>query len=357
MEKLLSTTVDMKMFRMLDIVLVVVGALLPLLPGAGFDREAAVIDGMLVAFAAAFAMTVFPRCKLYATGRMRAAARIVGWPMFAWGIVQVGCLALLSALQRAQLISAFWFVCWTLATAVGLVLFRAVAVAAVVAMRREWSRLIAASTGEGQGTARRSSGFVKRGFDLVVASLLLVLFAPCFVVIAVAVKCDGGPVFFGHERVGRRGQRFRCWKFRSMVPNADQVLQKLLAGDPQARAEWDREFKLKRDVRVTAVGVFLRRSSLDELPQLFNVIAGQMSLVGPRPIVSAELSRYGERVNDYLALRPGVTGLWQVSGRNDTGYATRVRLDMAYVRSRSMRTDLLILMKTFKVVLRGSGAY
>jgi lipopolysaccharide/colanic/teichoic acid biosynthesis glycosyltransferase len=139
--------------------------------------------------------------------------------------------------------------------------------------------------------------------------------------------------------------------------NADEVLKALLERDPQARAEWDREFKLKNDIRITSIGRFLRRTSLDELPQLFNVIKGEMSLVGPRPVVQQELERYGQDVHYYLMAKPGMTGLWQVSGRNDTDYATRVSLDVAYVKGLSLRRDMLILVKTVSVVFRGSGAY
>ncbi len=142
-----------------------------------------------------------------------------------------------------------------------------------------------------------------------------------------------------------------------MVVNADQVLKHLLDTDPQARAEWEREFKLKDDVRVTRVGRFLRRTSLDELPQLWNVVRGDMSLVGPRPVIDQELARYGADVDYYLMAKPGMTGLWQVSGRSNTDYATRVSLDVAYVKNWSLLRDITILFKTFKVVVQGSGAY
>lgn len=162
---------------------------------------------------------------------------------------------------------------------------------------------------------------------------------------------------FGHTRVGQHGQAFKCLKFRSMVVNADAVLKDLLDRDPSARMEWDLEFKLRDDIRITRIGRFLRRTSLDELPQLLNVVRGEMSLVGPRPIVEEELVRYGDDVRYYLMARPGMTGLWQVSGRNDTDYATRVSLDVSYVKSWSLRRDLGILIRTVKVVVTGSGAY
>jgi len=142
-----------------------------------------------------------------------------------------------------------------------------------------------------------------------------------------------------------------------MIANADQVLAEVLAGDPAARAEWERDFKLKNDPRITPVGAFLRKTSLDELPQLWNVLKGEMSLVGPRPIVTAELERYGDQVGYYLEARPGMTGLWQISGRNDIDYADRVNLDAWYVKNWSLWYDIVILLKTVRVVLAKSGAY
>ncbi|MBN3756902.1 sugar transferase [Paraburkholderia sp. Tr-20389] len=197
----------------------------------------------------------------------------------------------------------------------------------------------------------------KRIFDVVVASLLIVLLLPLFLVIAVVVRRDGGAVLYGHVRIGRDGVPFNCLKFRSMVANADAVLEELLKRDPVARAEWEREFKLKNDVRITAIGRLLRKTSMDELPQLFNVVKGEMSLVGPRPIVREELLRYGDNASYYLMTKPGMTGLWQVSGRNDVDYSTRVLLDVAYVKELSLRRDLWILFRTVGVVFRGSGAY
>jgi Undecaprenyl-phosphate galactose phosphotransferase WbaP len=202
-----------------------------------------------------------------------------------------------------------------------------------------------------------ASQAVKRGFDVAIGLALIVALSPFLVLLALLVKRDGGPAVFGHVRVGLNGRRFRCLKFRSMVINADQVLKQLIETDPQARAEWEREFKLKNDVRVTPVGRFLRRTSLDELPQLWNVVRGDMSLVGPRPVIDQELARYGADVDYYLMAKPGMTGLWQVSGRSNTDYATRVSLDVAYVKNWSLARDVTILFKTFKVVVQGSGAY
>jgi len=150
---------------------------------------------------------------------------------------------------------------------------------------------------------------------------------------------------------------FPCYKFRSMVLNSQEVLQQLLDSDPEARAEWERDFKLKNDPRITPVGRFIRKTSLDELPQLFNVLRGQMSLVGPRPIISEELIRYDENVDYYLMAKPGMTGLWQVSGRNDVDYDTRVYFDSWYVKNWSLWNDIAILFKTVKVVLHRDGAY
>lgn len=203
----------------------------------------------------------------------------------------------------------------------------------------------------------RKSDFTKRAFDIVGASAMILVLLPIFIVIGCIVLSDRGSAFYGHPRVGRGGRSFRCLKFRSMVPNAEVVLAQLLATDAEAREEWNRDFKLKNDVRITAVGRFLRKTSLDELPQLWNVLRGDMSLVGPRPVVTKELERYGADVYYYLSVRPGVTGLWQVSGRNNVDYATRVALDVSYVKERSTLLDISILLRTFKVVFDGSGAY
>jgi undecaprenyl-phosphate galactose phosphotransferase len=200
---------------------------------------------------------------------------------------------------------------------------------------------------------------LKRGFDLAAAGLLLLFLAPLMAAIALKLRlADRGPVLFAHARVGRDGTPFRCLKFRSMVPNAKEVLERLLASDPAARAEWERDYKLKDDPRITPFGRLLRRTSLDELPQLLNVVRGDMSLVGPRPVVPAELDRYGEAKVYYLQVRPGLTGLWQVSGRNDVDYERRVSLDAWYVRNWTLWYDILILLKTLLVVpSRSSGAY
>ncbi len=197
----------------------------------------------------------------------------------------------------------------------------------------------------------------KRILDVLGAILLGIVFAPLIVVIVFMMRKSGASVIYRHRRVGRGGQMFCCLKFRTMVPNADQVLRELLDRSPDLQAEWVRDHKLRNDPRVTRLGRFLRRTSLDELPQLWNVLRGEMSLVGPRPVVREELLRYGRNVSTYLAAKPGITGLWQVTGRNDTDYRRRVVLDTYYVRNQNLLLDLYILMKTTAVVLGGSGAY
>ena len=193
-------------------------------------------------------------------------------------------------------------------------------------------------------------------FDLTMASLLLLLSAPVLLVIASAVKLDGGPILFAHRRIGANGREFSCFKFRSMVPDAEAVLRLSLAEDADLASEWEDGRKLRRDPRVTAVGRFLRATSLDELPQLFNVLRLEMSLVGPRPIVRAEVMRYAEDIAYYYETRPGLTGLWQVSGRSDTTYSQRVQLDTWYVKNWTIWHDVAILAKTIPTVLKRQGA-
>ncbi|MBB3174642.1 undecaprenyl-phosphate galactose phosphotransferase [Endobacter medicaginis] len=197
---------------------------------------------------------------------------------------------------------------------------------------------------------------IKIALDLGLASAMMLVLLPVFAVLALLVRLDGGPAMFGHERIGLNGRTFRCLKFRSMVPNAAEVLRELLERDPQAAEEWKRTQKLGRDPRVTRVGQFLRKTSLDELPQLINVLRLEMSLVGPRPIVPAEEIHYGDEIAYYRSARPGITGLWQVSGRSDTSYPRRVQLDSWYVRNWSVWHDVAILMKTLPAVLLQRGA-
>lgn len=202
-----------------------------------------------------------------------------------------------------------------------------------------------------------SSRFIKRSFDIVVASLLIVCFAPLFLVLIYLVRKTGKQVFFGHQRVGLNGKLFHCYKFRSMVENSKEVLEHLLATDDAARREWFKDFKLKNDPRITRIGRILRKSSLDELPQLWNVIKGDMSLVGPRPVITDEIPYYGNHVDFYYKSRPGMTGLWQVSGRNDIDYESRVQLDVWYISNWSLWNDIVIMIRTINVVLNKSGAY
>lgn len=210
----------------------------------------------------------------------------------------------------------------------------------------------------GAGVTRPSTvGVTKRTLDVLGAIVLGLVFSPLIATIVVLMLLEGNPVLYRHRRVGRAGQMFSCVKFRTMIPNADQVLRGLLDQDPELRAEWIRDRKLRRDPRVTRLGHFLRRTSLDELPQLLNVLRGEMSLVGPRPVVREELLRYGRSVGIYLSVKPGITGLWQVTGRNNTSYRRRVALDTYYVRHQNVLLDLYILTKTTGVVLRGNGAY
>jgi undecaprenyl-phosphate galactose phosphotransferase len=207
--------------------------------------------------------------------------------------------------------------------------------------------------------ARPFPQLVKRAFDLVAASALLLATAPLFALVALKIKRrDGGAVIFAHTRVGRHGRLFRCYKFRTMVANSAEVLAELLASDPVARAAWEKDHKLKDDPRVTPIGRFLRKTSLDELPQLINILKGEMSLVGPRPVVPDELARYGAAQLYYLQVRPGLTGLWQISGRNDLDYERRVALDTWYVRNWTLWYDVLILARTLLVVpAKANGAY
>jgi len=199
---------------------------------------------------------------------------------------------------------------------------------------------------------------VKRAMDIAIAGAALLLALPLFLVLALAVRADGGPAFYAHPRVGRFGRLFGCLKFRSMLVDSQARLDALLAADPEARAEWEATRKLRRDPRVTRIGRFLRATSLDELPQLLNVLKGEMSIVGPRPVTEAELDRhYGAAAAHYLSVRPGITGLWQVSGRSETSYDQRVALDVAYVSQPSVLADLRILLRTPVAVLSRRGAH
>ncbi len=200
--------------------------------------------------------------------------------------------------------------------------------------------------------------FIKRCFDIAGALTGLVLCVPLFAALSLLIRFDSpGPVIFAHRRIGKDGRAFQCYKFRTMIADAEKVLGEHLKNDPAARAEWEQNYKLKNDPRITGLGRFLRKSSLDELPQLFNVLKGEMSLVGPRPIVEAEVPKYAGYIRDFYDVRPGLTGLWQVSGRSDVSYDERIQLDSWYVRNWSLWLDITLILRTVGGLLGGRGAY
>ena len=202
-----------------------------------------------------------------------------------------------------------------------------------------------------------SSRFLKRALDIVVSFTALLCLLPLLVFLCIAIKITSrGPVFFSQERIGLHGKRFQAWKFRSMVSNATAELESYLERYPELRTEWNQTRKLRKDPRITGIGHLIRRSSLDELPQLWNVFVGQMSLVGPRPIQSTEVAKYGATFDDYIRVIPGITGLWQISGRSNTTYAERLVLDKFYVRNWSIWFDIYILYRTLKTVATCEGA-
>ena len=206
----------------------------------------------------------------------------------------------------------------------------------------------------------RLSRVLKRTGDLFFSLAVLTLGSPLFLLLAALVMLSSpGPVFYVQRRIGRGYKEFGCIKFRTMRPDADRILSRVLAQSPQLRAEFRKDFKLKSDPRITRIGRFLRRSSLDELPQFLNVLKGDMSVVGPRPIVQGEVERYGRHMDEVLAVRPGLTGIWQVSGRNNLSYPIRVKMDVSYARRRSVLIDLAIIVCTVGVILfpRDRGAY
>ena len=206
--------------------------------------------------------------------------------------------------------------------------------------------------------ARRRNRLAKRIFDLILTIIGGILISPVLLILAVIVGIDNkGRIIFAHRRVGRKGKPFPCYKFQTMVLDAQERLEEYLAKDAEARKEWEASFKLTNDPRVTKLGAFLRKTSLDELPQLWNVLMGDMSLVGPRPIVAKEVKFYGENIEEYYMVPPGITGMWQVNGRSDTTYEERVAMDTWYVRNWSVWIDLVYLFKTVKAVFTGKGAY
>lgn len=202
--------------------------------------------------------------------------------------------------------------------------------------------------------------FYKRTFDIVFSASVLILFSPLYAILAILVALSSpGPIFYAQERVGKNYRHFKCIKFRTMVVNADQVLEKMLAECPEKRREFEENFKLKEDPRITWIGKFLRLTSLDEFPQFWNVLMGDMSVVYPRPLVPDELHKYGSKMERVLTVKPGITGLWQVSGRNDIPYPQRVLIDVYYVNHHNWLLDLWIIIKTIGVVLfpQNNGAY
>jgi exopolysaccharide production protein ExoY len=205
---------------------------------------------------------------------------------------------------------------------------------------------------------RPVGGITKRSFDIAVALVSLVIMLPLLMILAALVFLQGGgKVLYRHRRIGYAGKTFDCLKFRTMVPHGDQVLARHLAEDPAAAREWAENRKLRHDPRVTSIGRLLRGSSLDELPQLLNVLAGDMSIVGPRPIVAEEIERYGADFEAYKACRPGITGPWQVNGRSNCAYEQRVALDAEYSASWSIVRDCGIILKTTRVVMERTGSY
>lgn len=200
---------------------------------------------------------------------------------------------------------------------------------------------------------------IKRIFDIVFSLSILVLFLPVFVVIGLIVALSSkGPIVYAHSRIGRGGKKFGCYKFRSMYFDADKRLQELLKNNPDLKNEWEKNFKLKNDPRITPIGSFLRKTSLDEFPQFWNVLKGDLSVVGPRPVIQDEIVKYyGDKAAKVLSIRPGLTGLWQVSGRSNTSYDVRVLLDEEYINKQSLALDIKLVLKTIPAMLTSRGAY
>ncbi|MEP2235279.1 MAG: sugar transferase [Alteripontixanthobacter sp.] len=201
------------------------------------------------------------------------------------------------------------------------------------------------------------TGFIKRAMDIAGAAAGLILSAPLFLIIGLCLAFQRGPILFAQTRIGKNGKQFQCYKFRTMHVGAQSRLGAVLATDAAMRAEWVRHRKLAIDPRITGIGRLLRKTSLDELPQLFNVLKGDMSLVGPRPILPNEMHKYRGYIGYYLSVKPALTGLWQINGRNNTTYNRRIALDMTYVRKNSVLLDIAILVRTVPVLLRTDGAY
>lgn len=205
---------------------------------------------------------------------------------------------------------------------------------------------------------KRWNLFIKRFIDLFLCIIAAVIVIPFSIIIGIIIKITSpGPIFYGHKRVGKNGKEIKCWKFRSMCNNSQEILEKILKEDPVRRAEWEKDRKFVDDPRVTKFGKFLRKTSLDELPQLWNIFIGEMSFVGPRPVTKDELEKYGENAEFILSVKPGLSGMWQISGRSDTGYEERITLDTYYIQNWSVWLDIWIIIKTVWVVINGKGAY
>ena len=220
--------------------------------------------------------------------------------------------------------------------------------------RRDTARRALVKSWRGRAPTPRLS----RSLDVAIALIAIVFLAPLMLVIASAVVAErDGPVLFRQTRIGKHGRRFKVYKFRSMRVGAEEILTAHLATHPAAAAEWQRDHKLRTDPRITPLGSFLRKSSLDELPQLFNVLRGEMSIVGPRPIVEAEVVRYGRFFKAYCGVTPGITGVWQVSGRNDVTYRRRVAMDAVYARRKCAALDIKLMLATIPAVFSRRGSY
>jgi exopolysaccharide production protein ExoY len=228
-------------------------------------------------------------------------------------------------------------------------------------LKPAFSRYSTQAPSEGAFVALRSDrpigGIAKRAFDIVAGIICVAISAPLLVGCCLSILASRGPVLYRHRRIGFAGREFICLKFRTMENDAERRLREHLAADPEARREWTHKHKLENDPRITTLGRRLRRASLDELPQLFNVLRGEMSLVGPRPIVADEIAKYQQHFSHYASARPGLTGLWQVRGRNGTSYAQRVAYDVEYVRNWSLMRDIKIILATAAHVIDGKGAY
>jgi len=227
-------------------------------------------------------------------------------------------------------------------------------------VKRGFQPLAARNRQRGLSRHRLDGDFAKRLFDVIFSLSVLILFLPIYLILVLLIALSSpGPIFYVQERVGKDYKAFGCIKFRTMVENADEILDDIMATSPQLRNEFEDNFKLKQDPRITAIGKFLRLSSLDEFPQFWNVLKGDMSVVGPRPLVPEELPKYGHHMDKVLTIRPGLTGLWQVSGRNDIPYERRVQIDVYYVNFRSFWLDLWVIVKTLGVIIapKNNGAY